>query len=69
MTLKRKIIAWAVATILILPAYMVFVSEAIYINIIGMAYCWLMDKTCSHFLPAWMVEYFSADDEQEDYYN
>lgn len=63
MILKRKIAAWIVATILSIPALMLFndSEETVYINIIGFVYCWIIYKTARYFLPKWMYDYFTEE--------
>ena len=60
MTLTNKIKAWAAMSIIAIPAIMVFSDnyDTTYINLIGMAYCWLMSRIFRRILPNWMVEYF-----------
>lgn len=60
MTLRRKIIAWTMATILAIPAILVFNDneETVAYNIGGLAYCFLLIKTARRILPSWMIEYF-----------
>lgn len=63
MTTKRRIIAWTIATILSLPLVMIFNMdiEKLHINLIGIAYAFLLSKYASRVLPGWMVEYFTEE--------
>lgn len=59
MTLTKKIAANVTMIALAAPAMMVFntITAALYLNLIGITYCWLMAKSHRRILPGWMVEY------------
>lgn len=59
MTLTKKIAANVALVALCAPVMMVFNTnaDAYYINIIGIAYCWLMAKAHRRILPRWLVDY------------
>ena len=70
MTRTKKIITWIVVTIIAIPALMVANNnyDAVHINFIGLAYCWIMVKIHRYVLPKWMVDYIHEDKEPENDY-
>jgi hypothetical protein len=60
MSLKRKIIAWTVFTILAIPALGIFNNngESFIYNVLGLVYACCIVKLAPLFLPAWMIKYY-----------
>lgn len=73
MTLKKKIIVWAIVTIIGLPGVLMLFNDnedTVYFNIIGLAYLWIAVKACQRLMPQWMKDYLEEgcghDDNFED---
>ncbi|MCM1075770.1 MAG: hypothetical protein NC411_00225 [Bacteroides sp.] len=62
MTVTRKIFAWAYVTLMSLPAFIVFNDNAdtSYINLIGLAYAFLLLKFSGGIIPRWVREYLAS---------
>lgn len=71
MTLKRKILAWAIVTLIALPAFMVFNdnAETSYINLIGLAYAFLMARYGGRLIPHWVRECLESPSGKEDFFD
>ena len=69
MTLTKKIIVWAIVTIIAAPGIILVMNgneDAVYYNFIGLAYLWLAVKACNRFMPQWMKDYLNSDCELDD---
>lgn len=66
MTTARKILAWALIALIALPAFMVFNdnAETSYINLIGMAYVFLLARYGGRLLPQWVMECLKSPSEE-----
>ncbi len=64
MTLSKKIAAWVVMTLLILPCLVIMnnTPELYYVNILGVGYLWLLAKVAPRVLPRWMLDYINSSD-------
>lgn len=72
MTIKRKILSWAIVTLIALPVFMVFNNnaETSYINLIGLAYAFLMARWGGRIIPNWVRECLKpATEEGEDHFD
>lgn len=69
MTLTKKIIVWAIVTIIGLPGVLMLFNDnedTVYFNLIGLAYLWIAVKACQHMMPQWMKDYLNREREIED---
>lgn len=69
MTLTKKIIIWAIVTIVALPGLLMLLNgneDTVYYNIIGLVYLWLASKVCKRVMPQWMIDYLDSKDEIKD---
>ncbi|MGN0223174.1 MAG: hypothetical protein ACI4AM_04000 [Muribaculaceae bacterium] len=68
MTLSKKILFWAVVTIVATPGVLMTMNaneETAYFNIIGLAYLYVAVKACKRFMPQWMIDYFNQTEPQQ----
>lgn len=69
MTLTKKIIVWAIVTIIGLPGVLMLFNDnedTVYFNIIGLAYLWIAVKACKRLMPQWMKDYLEEDSDHYD---
>lgn len=69
MTLTKKIIVWAIITIVTTPGIIMVCNcneDVVYINFIGLAYLWLAEKACERLMPQWMKDYINSECELDD---
>lgn len=69
MTLTKKIIVWAIVTIIAAPGIILVMNDnedAVHLNFIGLAYILLAVKASKRFMPQWMKDYFNSDCELDD---
>lgn len=69
MTLTKKILFWAVVTIVATPGVLMTMNaneDAAYFNFIGIAYLYVAVKACKSFMPQWMIDYFNQTEAKNE---
>ena len=69
MTLSKKILFWAVVTIVATPGVLMTMNaneDAVYFNFIGIAYLYVAVKACKSFMPQWMIDYFNQTEAKNE---